>query len=241
MNKSTVSVVIPVKNRKKMIISTLDSLLKQSLIPKDVIVIDDNSTDGTWENLLFYKETNETPFNFVLLQQSTNSKGPAAARNLGINNTDTELVAFTDSDCIADSKWLENLVNPLIKENNDEKIIGVGGIVKTYKKDIIGLFYEIMGILNPPQNLLYLVTANCCYKKSALDEINGFNEDFYFAGGEDTDLSFRLQEKGYRFKLAKDAIIFHNFSSNFKDLIKTFIRYGRGSLIVNKQKKEMIK
>ena len=64
MNSLSVSVVIPVKNRKDLILHTLNSLLEQSLMPNEVIVVDDNSTDGTWENLLSYKETVETPFHF---------------------------------------------------------------------------------------------------------------------------------------------------------------------------------
>ena len=70
---------------------------------------------------------------------------------------------------------------------------------------------------------------NCCLKKKALLEIGGFETSFSFAGGEDTDICLRLRKKGYYFLKERKAVVYHDFSSNFLDFCKMWIRYGKGT------------
>ena len=208
----------------------------QSHHPKEVFIIDDCSKDGTWDALVDFRETYSVSFSLFLHRIKNGSKGPAKARNYGISHSSCDLIAFTDSDCITDKYWLYKLTYPLRQSDCSNRLVGTGGSVKTFRRDFIGEFFEVMEFLNPPSNLLYLVTANCCYKKNALKEIGGFNEDFNLAGGEDSELSLRLRNRGYFFKFVPTAVVYHCFSSKLRDLISTFIRYGEGSYLIQKQR-----
>ena len=89
-------------------------------------------------------------------------------------------------------------------------------------------------ILEPPKNLSYLPTVNCCFRKMQLIEIGGFDTTFQFAGGEDTDLCLRLRKKGYWFVKEGKALVYHDFSPNFFDFCKTWMNYGKGTQLAIK-------
>ncbi|HKY63186.1 MAG TPA: glycosyltransferase family A protein [bacterium] len=86
---SDVTAVIPTYNRLEMLGEAVESVRRQSLPPRQLIVVDDGSTDGTWDWLQSQK-------GLIALRQD--NRGPAAARNLGAAAAETEYLAFLDSD-----------------------------------------------------------------------------------------------------------------------------------------------
>jgi len=103
-----VSVIIPTYNRKEILERTLRTYSDQTY-PKDkfeVIVIDDGSTDGT-EHVV---KSLVGGSNYKLRYFRQDNKGPAAARNLGINEAAGEIVLITGDDCIPDPKLIEEHV-----------------------------------------------------------------------------------------------------------------------------------
>lgn len=106
------------------------------------------------------------------------------------------MIAFTDDDVVVDKYWIKNITAQLI-ENHQERLVGVGGVVKSFHKDNLSQYYVKHKILEPPINLTYLPTVNCSFRKESLIEIGGFDTSFQFAGGEDTDLCLRLRQKGF--------------------------------------------
>ena len=91
-----VSVVVPTYNRREMLMRALHSVFHQSVACREILVVDDASTDGSRE----YVESNidrEWRGNLRWLDMPSN-RGPAAARNLGIAHARGELIAFLDSD-----------------------------------------------------------------------------------------------------------------------------------------------
>lgn len=176
-----VSVVIPTYNRILKLFRLLKSLDRLNSIPDEIIIVDDNSNDGTkvlldkWKNIRreYYKE---------IILKSTNT-GPADSRNLGIFQSRNDLIAFTDDDVVVHPKWIKSLTSRLLKTG--ERVAGVGGIVKSINNDILSKYYVEHKILEAPRQLNYLPTVNCSFKKNALIKIGGFNKYFFFAGGED--------------------------------------------------------
>ena len=107
-----VSVVIPTYNRKDMLKECLESLFNQTY-PKEryeIIVVNDGSTDGTEEVLNEYAKKAPCAFKWFTQQ----NKGPCVARNLGVKNARGEIICFIDDDCVAEKKWIENLILSLI-------------------------------------------------------------------------------------------------------------------------------
>ena len=88
-----VSVIIPVYNREEYIAGCLDSVMKQTLTEKEVICVDDGSTDSTVSVIKKYAEKYK---NIVLLTQTHGGEG--AARNHGMKKARGEYIAFMDSD-----------------------------------------------------------------------------------------------------------------------------------------------
>ena len=85
-----VSVIIPTYNRRAMVCEAIDSVLAQSFRAFELIVIDDGSTDGTVEELARLDET--------IRIERIEHRGPAAARNRGVEMARAPLIAFLDSD-----------------------------------------------------------------------------------------------------------------------------------------------
>ena len=102
-----ISVVIPTFNRISLVERAIDSVLKQSLNPYEIIVVDDGSDDGTSEMI------NNKYKSIKLIQQQNN--GVSAARNNGIKHAKGDWIALLDSDDEWTEKKLENQVDRLIK------------------------------------------------------------------------------------------------------------------------------
>lgn len=94
-NKIKVSVICPCYNQEKLIIKAIESIPKRSDI--EIIVIDDGSTDNTWNKLLQYTNDHEELINFILLYNECN-KGVAYTVNKGYDNANGEYVVLLGSD-----------------------------------------------------------------------------------------------------------------------------------------------
>ena len=107
-SSTMISIVIPTRNRKESLKKCLLSLasLDFPLEKYEVIVVDDDSSDGTTEFL----ENMRTilPFDLKLVRHSTH-KGVSAARNLAIQIAKGEIIASTDDDCLVPPDWLSLL------------------------------------------------------------------------------------------------------------------------------------
>ena len=117
-----VSVYIPAYNAEKTIEISLNSVLNQTLVASEIIVIDDNSSDKTVELINKYSE--------VKLIKNQSNFGLGFNRNLAINNSNNEFVASIDADVELNKDWLEILVDKL----NEEKTVMCGG--RMYEKYI---------------------------------------------------------------------------------------------------------
>ena len=95
-NQNTVSVIIPVYNRVKVIDRSINSVINQTYPINQIIVIDDGSNDGTYDLV-------KRNFPQVIVKYQEN-KGVSNARNVGINSAKSNWIAFLDSD----DEWLQH-------------------------------------------------------------------------------------------------------------------------------------
>ncbi len=229
------SVVIPTYNRLTSLIRLVKSLEVLKEFPEEVVIINDGSEDRTKEYL---NQWEREKHDFIAITYNNQfSQGPGAARNIGIKLASSHLIGFTDDDCIVQKSWIKAIQNSKIW-NNHRNIIGIGGKVLPFRKGIISEYFTFHSILEPPRPISYLVTANACYLKEGLIQVDGFNESYKYPGGEDCGLSLKLANKGYRFGYEKNMIIWHDYRTSLLSFFKTFYRYGRGCAeIVNKHYK----
>lgn len=213
-----VSVVINTYNRVKSLKNTLESLRYQTNNDFEVIVVNGPSTDGTEQLLSQYAE-------YIKVYPCT-IRNLSISRNIGIEQSSGDIVAFIDDDAIAEPNWISDLINAY--EDND--IGGCGGLVydhtgcnlqykysscdRTGKTDysIIPPFDEY----NSPKSekFLYLQGTNCSFKKKALVDIGGFDEVFEYYLDE-VDVCMRMIDKGYVLLPLDRAIVYHKYIESF--------------------------
>jgi glucosyl-dolichyl phosphate glucuronosyltransferase len=100
------SVIIVTKDRPDNLRHLLKSLLKQSLRPDEIIIIDNNSSKNY--ETVYNEFKNCLPLKIIVEIKP----GIPAARNRGLQEAIGEIILFTDDDCEADPKWIENLTKP---------------------------------------------------------------------------------------------------------------------------------
>ena len=109
------SVIIPTYNESDVVFECLESLAKQSYKDFEVIVVDDGSTDNTWDLLSKLEKDNpleKRNLRLEILKQQ--HEGPGAARNLGVSKAKGEILVFIDADMTFDSNFLKSLVKPIM-------------------------------------------------------------------------------------------------------------------------------
>lgn len=130
-----ISIVIPVYNVEKYLKQCLESIYKLNLSNKEIILINDGSTDNSLKILKEYKE-NYSEKTILISQEN---KGLSEARNIGIKNSSGEYVLFIDSDDFVDSISLEKFLKEGIDYKED---ILIGNSYYVYEKKIEKEFYS---------------------------------------------------------------------------------------------------
>jgi len=228
MSNPTVCVIIPAKNAEQTIEKCLRSVLASTLTREtyEVIVVDDHSTDSTAKKI-----REQFPAVKVVANPK---KGPSAARNYAAHLTGAAYLAFTDSDCIVERPWLEEL----LKSFSCGAFAGAGGVQETPEDDSafgkkVGTLLRKIGFLTgylkqPAAGAVYLVSHNpsCCvmYARDVFIKEGGFLENFY--PGEDVELDYRLRKKGYWLGCAPQAKVYHYRGGNGMGFLKKMYRYG---------------
>ena len=116
-----ISLILTYYNEEKNILSTLKSIFSQTLLPNELILINSGSTDKSKkiiDNFLKKEKKKIKTFNFSL---DTNL--PSTSKNMGIQVSNNQLVAFMDFGISFNNKWLENQFD-LMKKNNVDAVIG---------------------------------------------------------------------------------------------------------------------
>ena len=107
-----ISVIIPVYNEEKVIGRCLESLFRQTLKPREIIVVDDGSTDGTLKAIEI--ASSQTPLNDIKILRQDH-KGSGAARNLGVSKASDEILVFMDADMRFSRTFFADLVKPILE------------------------------------------------------------------------------------------------------------------------------
>lgn len=225
-----VSVVVPVYNSASILPRCLDALLAQTY-PSDryeIIVIDDGSADAS-ADVAHACLDNWAGVSHVLQQPNG---GPASARNLGIGAASGDIVAFIDSDCVAERDWLGSLTEAF----TTSEVAGVGGpIINHCSPGWVTSYLQAANFYRHRARrgvVDYLVTGNVAFRRSALLAVGGFAAD-KGVWGEDADLSFRLRQSGYTLLLAQRGTVTHFGSpTSLRGLSKELYRYGYGSSVL---------
>ena len=204
MDKPFVSIVVPAYNAQATIGLTLQALIQQGYQgPKEIIVVDDGSTDGTAKCIKSFPDV-------VYVFQS--NQGPAAARNHGFKMSKGFFVFFTDSDCIPESSWIEKS----LKGFTDKDIGVVCGSYGIANREYLlarcihaEILYRHCCLM--PDFPKSFGSYNFCTRRNVFESVGGFNTSYRNASGEDNDLSYKILRSGSRIYFSREALVAHFF------------------------------
>ena len=203
----TATVVVPVYNAGESLVRLLDALIQQTVVPDEVLIVDDGSTDGSGE--IAQRWGREHPsLKLSVIQQA--NMGPASARNHGAQTGMGEVVVFIDSDCIPMRDWLEKMTAPFV----DDAVVGVQGAYQCTQREWIARFSQLeieerYERMKRSDTVDFIGTYSAAYRRNIFTGMGGFDTRFPMASGEDADFSFRLASQGLRLVFEPRAVVTH--------------------------------
>lgn len=228
-----VSIVIATKGR----VQLLENLLESLSIAR-------SNYEGNTEVILADDSTSEDAVKIDLLckkydaRRITFSPSVCGRRNFGAKNANYDVVLFLDSDCIATPHIIEEHVS----QYTDDRVGGVAGPLEFtgkeswFWKSVNATPFLIcfkMPYWGPTS--LWATTANFSVRKTAFEDIGGFDESFpNNPGGEDVDLGLRMTKKGYIIRNTTKGLVYHDKATwqAPKSMFRRCWYYGRADVYV---------
>ena len=228
--KPAISVLIPAHNEGKYLRKTIESVLNCGYRgKKEIIVIDDGSTDNTPQIIEEFKKKKS------IRSIRTDHIGKSKALNEGLKLAKNGIIVTVDGDTKIERGSLDKLLAPF----SDKKVAATTGAIKVANtKKLLAWFQRI-------EYLYYSFYKHLCdridgvicasgtlsaFRKKCLRK--GFNPDVY---SEDIDFTLNLIKEGYRIRYVPEAIALTHVPEKIKDLAKQRSRWCRGCIQVMKR------
>lgn len=203
------SVVIPTYNRLPILEKCLRALERQQLRDDsvvtgyEVVVVDDGSTDGT----LDWLESHKSEFPHVR-SHAQNHLGPAAARNLGVEQAKGDTIIFIDSDLVVTEHFLQAHADALVEGQQklgSDRFFTYGWVINTCNFDNpTSEPYKITDF-----SAAYFATGNVAIARRWLEKAGLFDTRFQLYGWEDLELGVRLKQLGLKLIKCPEAVGYH--------------------------------
>lgn len=216
-----ISVIIPAYNEENVILDLLCKLfLTATRVPDEVIVVNANSTDSTYNKLIEWKKLH-SEFDFKIISQNDQTF-PGRARNIGVKNAKYEYIAFIDCGVIPSENWLEELSLPLENINNIDICWGRSSSkASTLWENAFALIVE--------SNLsMKRIIPNSCIKKDIFNQIGGFREDL--RAGEDVIFKNQIYDLGVNEFFTKATVFYTGYPTNLLNAYNKWKLYSEYSI-----------
>lgn len=220
-----VSVIVASYQGARTLPACLESVERLNYPAFEILLVDDGSTDCTPEIAARYPSVR-----YVRLDSN---QGLSAARNAGIQAANGEIIAFTDADCRVDEDWLHHLVGDLLNSS----FVGIGGH-NLLPPDDSAIAAAVMASPGGPAHVLltdrlaeHIPGCNMAFYKWALEDIGGFDPLFRKAG-DDVDVCWRLQRRGYALGFSPGGFVWHYRRSTVRDYLAQQRGYGEAEALL---------
>ena len=219
-----VSVVVCSYNAERTMEACLASLEKLNYPDYEVIVVNDGSTDRTLEI------SQRFPYCRIISQPN---KGLSVARNVGADAATGEIVAYTDSDCVADPDWLAYLVAKM----EAAQLMACGGPNFPPPENSLVPAAVAVSPGGPTHVLLsddvaeHIAGCNMAFRRDVLLRMGGF-DPIYRAAGDDVDICWRFQDAGYTIGFSPAAVVWHFRRNTVKAYFGQQRGYGKAEALV---------
>lgn len=221
-----ISVVIPVYNEEKHLSHCLSSLLSQTRIPDEIILIDDGSKD----------RSEEVAKRYPIILLKSNHQGPGKARNLGVKKAKGGVIVFVDADMTFDKKFIESLVKP-IESGKSKGVFNVDEYVANYSHPLArswNINCDLYDAHRFNANSIEDTEDFRAILKTEFERVGGFDDTGY------TDSRTLVRKLGYRPDPVSGAVSYHANPESFSEIFvharwmgKRDTKYGLMGKLVN--------
>lgn len=229
------TILIPAHNEEKVIARTLDAMLALEFPPDrlSVLIINDGSTDRT-QDIVEQYAARDPRVELFSVPPGEGGKGKSRALNLALERVRTEVVAVYDADNTPDRNALRYLVTHLVQEQDLGAVLGKFRTVNknvnllTRFINIETLSFQSMLQAGRWQmhNIATLPGTNFVIRTDLLRRLGGWDEQ---ALTEDSELSIRIIEQGYKIKFVPYAVTFEQEPQSWKVWMRQRTRWVRGN------------
>ena len=188
---------------------------QQFAAPWEVVVADNGSTDAS----LALVEEWSGRCRAIRWIDASAVRGPAAARNAGVRAASGDLLAFCDADDVVGPGWIESCAKALADSD------AVGGVFDFWSLNGLPASPPIAAAMGQFGFLAAGLAANLAVHRRVFEDVGGFAEQLLV--GEDIDLCWRLQLKGYLFKIAPNAVVAKRAQPGLSQVFRRALAYGR--------------
>ena len=204
---SSVSIVILTMNRSSHMRIVLENISLQSLVPEEIIIIDNHSKEI--EQQKNRELADKYKADYYLMNENL---GVSGGRNFGLKKAKGDIIIEIDDDAEFESIHAIRNARQILKKHKNIGIIAFS-ILKNknmhFRREEFPFFNKMKKLNNPLTECAWFIGAGHAFRKEIFDKVNYYN-DFYPYGQEEIDLSIRVKDSGYDIFYAKDIKVFHN-------------------------------
>jgi cellulose synthase/poly-beta-1,6-N-acetylglucosamine synthase-like glycosyltransferase len=220
----SISVIVPVRDGESTIADCLDAILANDYPPdrREVLVVDNGSSDRTAALI------QARPVRYLHEPR----RGVSHARNQGIAESDGEILAFVDADCLVEPQWLTELARAF----DDPEVGAVAGDLQhappstpaeRQSARLLGNWQRFAFNSNPA----YPITANAAYRRDVIDRIGAF--DPHMTRAQDVELGLRFQQHSdLRLAYAEHATARHRNRTTWRGFFRQQLGWAYGAGLV---------
>lgn len=215
-----ISFISTVYNEEKNIDQFVTSILNQTVLPDEIIIVDGGSTDRTVECIQRRKPEFKGRFEIIV-----NRGNRSVGRNIAIKNALNSIIVCSDAGCILDNNWIKNITEYF----NYSNVNVVAGYYSAKTKSIFQkcLVPYVLVMPDKLNESTFLPSArSMAFEKKIWQKVGGFNK--YLSNNEDYEFAKRLEEEGITIKFAKNAVVYWIPRDNFKQAFYMFYRFALG-------------
>jgi len=222
----SISVVVCSRNGARTLSDCCEGLIGLDYPRYEVIMVDDGSTDAT--------ASIASEYGFRVI--STENRGLSAARNLGMEAANGEIIAYTDDDARPDPHWLRYLAWTFLTTGH----AGVGGPNISPPEDSRTAWAVANSPGGPTHVLLsdtvaeHIPGCNMAFRTSCLRQVGGFDSRFRTAG-DDVDICWRMQQEGWTLGFSPAAMVWHRRRSSVRTYWRQQIGYGKAEALLERK------
>jgi GT2 family glycosyltransferase len=221
-----ISVIVCSRNGERTLRDCAEAVMRLDYPDFEEILVDDGSTDAT---AAIGRE-----FGFRVI--STAGRGLGSARNTGLEAATGEIVAYLDDDAYPDQHWLAYLAGMFLRTRH----AGVGGPNIAPPGDG-SVAAGVAGAPGGPVHVLLSDTqaehvpgCNAAFRKAELEAIGGFDPRFRVAG-DDVDVCWRLQERGWTVGFSPAAVVWHHSRNSIRAYWRQQRGYGEAEALLERK------